>query len=216
MKNVKIEYDSFSNDELLKMKKSEAVEGLTEKQQRFCEYFVEGHNKTIALQKAGYDRTNPNFSYRFFRNENIQRYICWLKARVTNSHLVSAYDVMDAWIRIAFADISDFVDISPYSIRLKPANQIDGQLVKSIKSGKDGISIELWDKLKALDNLSRYVQDMPEDFKQRLEKRRLELMEQDFELKKRASELAAPQKEDDGFMEAIKSSVESIWDSENT
>ena len=216
MKNIKIEYDNYTNEELLSMKKSEAIEGLTEKQQRFCEYYVEGHNKTLALQKAGYDRSSPQFSYRFFRNDNIQRYICWLKARVTNAHLVSAYDVMDAWIRIAFADISDFVEISPYSIRLKPANQIDGQLVKSIKSGKDGISIELWDKLKALDNLSRYVQDMPEDFKQRLEKRRVELMEQDFELRKRTSELAAPQKEDDGFLEAIKSSVDAIWDSENT
>lgn len=216
MKSIQIDYDSYSNEELLKMKKSEAIEGLTEKQQRFCEYYVEGHNKTLALQKAGYDRCTPAFSYRFFRSEDIQRYICWLKARVTNSHLISAYDVMDAWIRIAFSDISDFVEISPYSIRLKPANQVDGQLVKSIKSGKDGISIELWDKLKALDNLSRYVQDMPEDFKQKLERRRVELMEQDFEFRKKTSELAAPQKEDDGFMEAIKASVESIWDTENT
>ena len=216
MKSIQIDYDSYSNEELLKMKKSEAIEGLTEKQQRFCEYYVEGHNKTLALQKAGYDRCTLAFSYRFFRSEDIQRYICWLKARVTNSHLISAYDVMDAWIRIAFSDISDFVEISPYSIRLKPANQIDGQLVKSIKSGKDGVSIELWDKLKALDNLSRYVQDMPEDFKQKLERRRVELMEQDFEFRKKTSELAAPQKEDDGFMEAIKASVESIWDTENT
>ena len=38
MKSIQIDYDSYSNEELLKMKKSEAIEGLTEKQQRFCEY----------------------------------------------------------------------------------------------------------------------------------------------------------------------------------
>lgn len=70
--------------------------------------------------------------------------------------------------------------------------------------------------VKTIDNLSRYVQDMPEDFKQKLERRRVELMEQDFEFRKKTSELAAPQKEDDGFMEAIKDSVEAIWDTEST
>ena len=57
---------------------------------------------------------------------------------------------------------------------------------------------------------------MTDDFKQNLDRRSVDLMEQDFEFRKKTSELAAPQKEDDGFMEAIKDSVEAIWDTENT
>lgn len=212
MKTIQTECNEYTQEELLKMKKSEATENLTEKQQRFCEYYVEGHNKTLALKKAGYDRCTPAFSYRFFRSDDIRRYIAWLKVRVVNAHLVQAYDVIDAWMRIAFTDVTDFVNINPYSISLKPASEIDGQLVKSIKSGRDGISIEFYDKMRALENLAKYMDDMPDDVKTRIEKRKVELMEQEFELKKKMSEVDNPEKEDDGFIAAIKSSVESVWE----
>ena len=217
MKTVQTECNDYTTEELLKMKKSEATENLTEKQQRFCEYYVEGHNKTLALKKAGYDRCTPAFSYRFFRSDDIRRYIAWLKSRVVNAHLVQAYDVIDAWMRIAFTDATDFVNIHPYNISLKPVEDIDGQLIKSIKSGRDGISLEFYDKMKALDNLAKYMDDMPDDVKTRLEKRKVELMEQEFELKKKTAEMGMPKQEDDGFIAAIKESVESIWDtSENS
>lgn len=212
MRKAPIEYNTYTEEELLTMKKSEAIAGLTEQQQRFCECYIEGHNKRIALIKAGYNNKSETYVTRLLHNEKIQRYICWIKARVLKEHMINAYDLIDAWVRIAFADMSDFVDIYPYSIKLKPADQIDGQLVKSIKSGRDGVSIELHDKMKALDCLSRYVEDMPLDFKQRLEQRRIELMEQDFELKKKAQERSIPEQEDDGFLQAIKESVPSIWE----
>ena len=194
MRKTPIGCINYTEDELLSMKKSEATSGLTEQQQRFCECYIEGHNKKIALIKAGYSHKNETYVTRLLHKEEIQRYI--------------------AWIRIAFADISDFVDIYPYSIKLKPADQIDGQLVKSIKSGRDGVSIELHDKMKALDCLSRYVEDMPLDFKQKIEQRRTELLEQEFELKKKAQERSIPEQEDDGFLQAIKESVESIWETD--
>lgn len=102
--------------------------------------------------------------------------------------------------------------LKPTYIKLKPADEIDGQLVKSIKSGRDGISIELHDKMKALDNLAKYLDDMPQDWKQRIEERKLELMEQEFELKKKLTEIENPTNEDDGFIEAIKQSAKIIWE----
>lgn len=50
--------------------------------------------------------------------------------------MIAAGDIIDEWARIAFSDITDFVNIYPHSISLKPANEMDGQLVKSIKSGR--------------------------------------------------------------------------------
>ena len=55
---------------------------------------------------------------------------------------------------------------------------------------------------------------MPSDWKQRIEERKMQLMEQEFELKKKTSELDNPDKEDDGFIEAIKASAESVWTDE--
>ena len=85
---------------------------------------------------------------------------------------------------------------------------------KAIKTGRDGVSIELHDKMKALDNLARYIDDMPKDWKQKIEERRVQLLEEEFELKKRMAELDAPEKEDDGFMEALKASATAVWDNE--
>ena len=215
MTRTPIDYDVYTEEELLKMPKSKAVEGLTEMQQRYCEYYIEGHNRKMAMLKAGYSAEKAaSYSLRLMHKEEAQRYICWLKARVLKRHMLSAMDIVEEWIRIAFADITDFVEIKPYSIKLKPAEQIDGQLVKSIKTGRDGISIELHDKMKALDCLAKYVDDMPKEWKQKLEERRTELLEEEFELKKKLSEIENPSAEDDGFLEAIKQSVESVWTEE--
>ncbi len=214
MNRAPIDYDEYTEAELLKMPKRVAVEGLTEQQQRFCECYIEGHNRRMAMIKAGYSTAGQNYAFRLLNKEDVQRYICWLKARVLKKHMLNAMDVIDAWIRIAFSDITDFVDIYPHSISLKPADQIDGQLVKSIKSGRDGVSIELHDKMKALDNLARYIDDMPSDWKQRIEERKAELLEQEFELKKKLSEIDSNEEEDDGFIEAIKQSVEAAWENE--
>lgn len=211
-----VDYNAWTEEELLSMKKREACEGLSEQQKNFCEYYIEGHNKRMALIKAGYNQRSESYVLRLLHNENIQRYICWLKARVLKQHFINASDILDAWIRIAFSDMSDFVDIYPYSIRLKPADQIDGQLIKSIKSSKDGISIELYDKMKALDNLSKYIEDMPSDFKQKLEERKVQLLEEELELKKKAQQAEIPEVEDDGFMQAIKESITAIWDMNDT
>ena len=213
MSEKPIDLDTYTTEELLKMSKEEACKGLSERQMRFCEAYFEGHNRKIALAKSGYDGTHSAvYAYRMLRSPKIQRYIQWLKAKSFNHHMVKATDVLDEWIRIAFSDVTDFVNIRPNSISLKPAEQVDGQLIKSVRSTRDGVVIELHDKMKALDSLAKYLEDMPKEWRQKIEERKLELMEQDFELKKKSYELENPQSENDGFIEAIKAGCESIWD----
>lgn len=209
---IPISNETWTQEELLEMSKSEAIGNLPEKAQKFCEFYVEGLNRKMALKKAGYESLDANYAYRLLKKEGVQKYIMWLKARILNVHMVNAVDVLDQWIRIAFSDMTDFVDIHRNYISLKPASEVDGQLIKSIKSGRDGVSIELHDKLKALDCLARYLDDMPKDWKQKLEERKLELLTQEFELKKKVYELENPEVKDDGFMEAIKASAKVVWD----
>ena len=208
----------YTEKELLCMKRVEAISGLTEQAQRFCEAYVEGHNRKIALTKAGFSAgtvdgpSSGAYAYKLLRDKKVKRYIMWLKVRIMNASMVNALDIIDEWVRIAFSDMSDFVDILPTYIKLKPSDKIDGQLIKAIKSGKDGVSIELHDKMKALDNLAKYCQDMPQDWKQKIEERRQELLEDEFELKKKAYLVENPEVENDGFIEAIKESAKSIWE----
>lgn len=211
-----ISYDEYTEEELLKMSKAEAQAGLTTRQIRFCEYYVEGHNRTMALIKSGYPSklTRTTYSNRMLNSPRVQKYIQWLKARALKEHMINAYDILDEWIRIAFSDITDFVNINPTNITLKPTTEVDGQLVKSIKSGRDGISIELYDKMKALDQLAKYTADMPNDWKEKLELRKIELMEQEFEFKKKLQEGSIIAPEDDGLIQAIQKSIPAIWDVE--
>lgn len=215
MEKAHIDYSVYTTEELLSMKMSEAIEGLNESQQRFCEYYIQNYNVKTSLAKAGYKNQWTNGGYKLLKNKKCQRYIQWLKARVLQKTLVRGSDLIEQWIKIAFADMTDFVNIFPSYIKLKTNDEVDGQLIKSIKSGRDGVSIELYDKMKALDSLAKYSADMPKDYKQILDERKQELLEQEFELKKKLYDLENKENETDGFIEALKESAKIIWEDED-
>lgn len=207
-----IDYDIYTTEELLEMSHEDAIEGLTEKQIKFCEVYVLNYNISIALRKAGYESETSGAAYRIRQKPGCKRYIQWLKARMLHDTLINGEDIINQWVKIAFADMTDFVDINKFGITLKPVREMDGQLVKSIKSGRDGVSIELYDKLKALDSLAKYTEDMPKDYKQKIEERKMELMEQEFELKKSIYDMENKIEKDDGFVEALKQSAKIVWE----
>lgn len=207
-----IDYDVYTAEELLEMSHEDAIEGLTEKQIKFCEVYVLNYNISIALRKAGYESETSGAAYRIRQKPGCKRYIQWLKARMLHDTLINGEDIINQWVKIAFADMTDFVDINKFGITLKPVREMDGQLVKSIKSGRDGVSIELYDKLKALDSLAKYTEDMPKDYKQKIEERKMELMEQEFELKKSIYDMENKIEKDDGFVEALKQSAKIVWE----
>lgn len=206
-----LSYDEYTNEELLEMPLGEAVKGLTEKQQRFCEEYTRSYNIKMAVIKAGYESEGKNIGYSLRKKPAAQRYIQWLKARILKNTFIDAGAIIDQHVRIAFSDITDFVEIHPQYIKLKPEDRMDGQLVKSIKSGRDGISIELYDKMKSLDFLTKYCEDMPRDFKEKLEERKVVLQEQEFQFKKEMADITRNAMEDDGFMEAIKEAAKKVW-----
>lgn len=214
MQAIPIDFNEYTEEELLKMPYKEAVQGLNEHLKSFCEYYVESHNRKTAMIKAGFsiELADGTYARRILQKKQVQVYIQWLKVRVLNQHLLNAYDLIEEWCRIAFSDITDFVDIHPTSIRLKSPKEMDGQLIKSIKTTRDGVSIELYDKMKALDSLAKYIDDMPKEWKQKLEERKLELMEQEFQLKKKMADITDVDEEDDGFIEAIKKSAKTVWE----
>lgn len=208
-------YIEETEEELLEMTREEVTLDLNDKQVLFCEYFAHNHNAILSCKKAGYSHKAAAVqSWKLRQNTDIIRYLAWLKIRISKECHVNAMDVIDHYARIAFADITDFALISEKRVKLIDGEKIDGQLVKSVKQGRDGVSVELYDKLQALQKLERYFEIMPADWKQKIEEKKIELLERKVILEETKAGLGIDDDTDDGFIEALRESAEEVWDDE--
>jgi len=106
--------------------------------------------------------------------------------------------LIQKWIDIAFADITDSVkfgrqeevvynddgqpeldmncNVKTYAfnyVHLNESADIDGTLVTEVKQGKDGISVKLADKMKALEFLSKHMDLLNENERKQLQNEQL-------------------------------------------
>ncbi|MFE4523965.1 terminase small subunit [Cytobacillus firmus] len=175
---------------------------LTDKQKIFCLYYIKYFNATKAYQKA-YEcdyKTAGSNGHRMLKNAEIIAEIKRLKAEQQHGLLLDAQAVLQKYIDIAFADITDFVDFGQrempeldhngepmidengeeitysYSfVNLKNNDEVDGTLITEVKKGKDGVSVKLADKMKALEFLSKYTDLLSENDKKRLQEEKLRM-----------------------------------------
>ncbi|KOY81298.1 terminase small subunit [Lysinibacillus macroides] len=159
-------------------------DGLNDKQLLFCMYYVKYFNATKAYQKAyqcDYITANRN-AYRLMVNEGIKEEIMRLKQQLADSVMLDARDVLQKYIDIAFADITDYSDFGTVEeivkdetgkpllnyqgeemtyqrtyVHLKNSDEVDGTIISEVKKGKDGVSVKLVDKMAALAMLSKYT-----------------------------------------------------------
>ena len=74
--------------------------------------------------------------------------------RVVNECLVKGAELLDQYMRMAFADITDFVKCDKYgNVKIKDLSEIDGQLITEIQQRPSGFTIKLADKMKALEKV---------------------------------------------------------------
>lgn len=206
-------YIEESEEELLAMRREDVTEGMTDKEQRFCEYYCRSFNIITSAVRAGYSQASAHIvGYKIRRKYLVNRYICWLKLRTTHEFCIQAADIIDMYIRIGFADITDFASVNNGRLKLKDGLEMDGQLIKTIKQGKDGVQLELYDKLSALDKLERYFDVMPNDWKQKVEERKLELLEQRLELDRLKAGQFDQDDSDDGFLDALRDTAKEVWE----
>ena len=83
-------------------------------------------------------------------------------------------------MNIAFADMTDFVEWGNTDkrnyVNFKSSEYIDGGLVCEVKQGREGISIKLEDRQKALDWLSNFFEMNPMNkHKKKFDNKKLEL-----------------------------------------
>lgn len=163
-------------------------DGLTEKQRLFCQLYVRNFNATQAYLKAyqcSYNVANVE-GYNHLVKPSIRNEIQRLKDIKSQSLMLSEDDIVERYMRIAFADMGDFAE---WGIELIPAidktgcmligedgnvkyhkvsyldfknhNEVDSGLVSEVSLGKQGMKVKLQDQQKALDWLSNYFNMNP-------------------------------------------------------
>ena len=148
---------------------------LTDKQTLFCIYYIKYFNATKAYKKAygcSYETAMVE-GFRTLRNPKIQSEIEKLKQHKLNQVMLSEEDIFQMYMDIAFSDITDYVNFGKREIEILEDNQsktievnyvdfndsynVDGTIISEVKQGKDGVSIKLHDKMKALQWLSDHM-----------------------------------------------------------
>lgn len=194
---------------------------LTDQQQLFCLYQSRMFNYTKAYMKA-----NPGCTYasaavlgsRWMKNPAIQKEIEQLKQNRLNREMLKQEDIFQRYMDIAFADMNDFIsfgqeeietDYGPRmvnSVRLKESDQVDGTLITEVKQGRDGVSVKLADRMKAIDWLADHMDIATTEQKAKIEQIRAKTAIM--------SGTSEEETEDDGFIEALKGEVEDVWEEE--
>lgn len=196
-------------------------DGLTDQQQLFCLYQSRMFNYTKAYMKAYPGCTYASAAVlgsRLMKNQLIRETIEQLKQNHMNREMLKQEDIFQKYMDIAFADMNDYMsfgqeeietDYGPRminSIRLKESDQVDGTLITEVKQGRDGVSVKLADRMKAIDWLADHMDIATAEQKAKIEQIRAKTAIM--------SGTSEEETEDDGFIEALKGEVADVWEEE--
>lgn len=168
-------------------------ENLTHEQRLFCIYYSKIFNATQSYIKAygcSYDSAKAH-GFELLQNVAVKEEVQRLQELKRKQIVSSTDDLVDLHMRIAFADIGDYLsfkqeqqqvigqfgpvevkdeygDKKPLMqdvnvIRLNDSRNVDTQLIQEVKQGRDGVSIKLADKQKSLDWLEKFFLVNPMD-----------------------------------------------------
>ena len=147
--------------------------------------------------------TAAAISYRLLENDGVKNEIRRLKRSRLNREMLSEDDIFQKYMDIAFADITDYVEFGRETVpvislsgpveivdtetgekiqatkeinvvRFKESDQVDGTIITEIKQGKDGASIKLADRMRALEWLADHMDLATAEQRLRIEKMKLD------------------------------------------
>ena len=180
---------------------------------------------------SSYDVANAE-GYKLLVNPCIKEEIQKLKQNRLNREYLSEEDIFQKYIDIAFSDITDYVSFGREAVpvmgafgpvqvkdeetgekktlirevntvKFRESETVDGSLISEVKQGKDGASIKLLDKMKALQWLTDHMDLATEEQKARIAVLRAKSQTGDD------TEIA-----DDGFLDALNGTAAEDWSDE--
>ncbi|TDL92089.1 terminase small subunit [Vibrio vulnificus] len=155
-------------DELEELLSSD--DNLTDKERMFCIHYLKHFNAAKAYREA-FDETkyDKQAAHILMKSEKINNYIKRLKKELFTETLMDSKDVLEQYIKIAFADITDYVDFGTAEkvdengnkykanyLNFKNSATVDGSVIEYIAGGK-APTLKLSDRTKALEILSKFT-----------------------------------------------------------
>lgn len=152
-------------------------EELSEQHKNFCLLLIKyKYNQTKAYQEAfgcNYNSAKTNAS-RLIARTDIKKHVDALKLELRSKVFIDTQDIVKEYEAQYGADIKDYLKFGRKEIEVidevgnvtvkevnyvdfNESNEVDGTLVKSVRMGKDGPVVELYDKQKAMDQLIKLL-----------------------------------------------------------
>ncbi|EIW20724.1 MULTISPECIES: terminase small subunit [Pelosinus] len=221
----------------------EPSEELTDKEQLFCYYYVRCWNATQASLKSGYTANKSSATVqgsRLLKTERVEKEVARLKTLLIQEIHISALDVLQQYINIAFADIGDYVTFGKKEVPiigmfgpvtdpetgeemtqmvnyvdLNEHSLVDTSVIAEVKQGRDGVSIKLADKMKALEKLEIYFDLLPDKFQRKLAEEKIDIERQKLEIARtKVGDDEQEENNDDNFINALSGKVSEVWPDE--
>ena len=146
---------------------------------------------------CGYDVANSE-GYKLLVKPCIKEEIQRLKQNRLNREMLDESDIFQKYMDIAFSDITDYVTFGQEEVpvmamygpveikdeetgkkipltkrinvvKFKESSEVDGTLITEVKQGRDGTSIKLADRMKALDWLAEHMDMATEEQRAKIE-----------------------------------------------
>jgi len=176
--------------------------GLNDQQVTFAYHYMKTYNVTTSAARAGYPSNMAHQTgQKLMKKPEMVEFLRHIRNERNYELSIEPKDLIREYMKIAFADMTDFVKFSNDTVILKHSGDVDGGLITKIKSNDSGVTIELADKLKALERLEKLV---GVDWKRDIEERKLKLIESKI--------LGSNEEKDDGFIEALAACTDEVWD----
>jgi phage terminase small subunit len=181
----------------------EPSEGLSEKEQIFVIEYMRDFNATRAAIVAGYSKRSAyTEGWRMLKKADIKAELKRMQAEMAGAVWLDVKRVIEEYMKIAFADITDIAKFDAFTVQLRDHKTVDGAVISEVKQGKEGVSIKLHDKIRALKELEKYLGYLTEEDKLRIAKLRAEV---------NALEGPKDDGQDDGFIEALQGKASEVW-----
>jgi len=140
--------------------------GLTPKQRRFVQEYLKDLNATKAATRAGYSaKTAEHIGYQLLQKTTVQEQIQKAQEKIAAKSEKTVDDIVRELTRLAFSNMSEYVEFGgKKGLVIKDISEMGEDAKRcvsevSITKSKGGgrLAFKLYDKVKALELLGRYL-----------------------------------------------------------
>lgn len=212
---------------------------MNERQKRFADEYLIDLNAEAAAIRAGYSpRYARGNAHRLVANSCIQEYIKDKQKKREKRTEITQDMVLMELAMIAFSNAADYIKVVEKELTQEvegseiPVLDAEGNPIKYktveptltddlteeqkkalavIKKGRDGFDVKPYDKLRALEMLGRHLGMWDKKSEKDIEEQIARIEKTKAETARLRGENPDDEKADDGFMEALQSECESVW-----